>query len=187
MGVAEEGGNVTVERQHFWHRRLPCGQFGPLIASGSPFAPMAQLSLRMERMMHSFDRPLHGCESNLATGTSETPPWSPDVDVREGAESILISVDLPGVSREDVCIETNAEGIAISGERRGDCVPGSDHETQRRYHIMERNRGGFRRVIPLPRGANVEAAKAGMHAGVLEITIPLLQIRPHQRIAVEVY
>ncbi len=200
---SQRGGNGTVQRQHFWRRRLPGGHFGPQIASGSPFAPMAQLSGRIERVMDSFfdhrvslssaacAMPVRGSEGAASSepdrAVGSTPEWSPNIDVRQGTESIFISVDLPGVHREDLRIEADGEAIAISGERHPGRTSSSDDAAGCRYQVMECNHGGFRRVIPLPQSANVEAARAGMRAGVLEITIPLLRGRPPKLIEVELY
>jgi hypothetical protein len=68
---SEPGGNVTVERQHSRRRRLPGSHFGPSIAAGSPFAPTAHLSGRMERMMDSFDRQYcNNCADNCTAAPS---------------------------------------------------------------------------------------------------------------------
>ena len=50
---------------------------------------------------------------------------------------------------------------------------------------FERTYGTFRRVIPLPQGANVEAAEARFENGVLEITIPLQQQARTRRLEVK--
>ncbi len=161
---------MSLERQQIWRRRSPAGCFGPLIANASPFVPMAQLAGRMERMIESF----RSCQ---AWGPSDpgapAPPRSevenseqraPDVELRWSVEAVHISVSLPGVRHEDVRIEAGEGAIAISGER-----------------------DSFHRVIPLPNTADVAAARARMRASILEITMPLLQSRPHKRIEVELY
>ena len=76
-------------------------------------------------------------------------------------------------------IKAGEEGIAISGERcagRESLVNGTDPCNR----VAECSDGGFHRIIPLPQTALIEAAKAGLREGVLEITIPLQQRRSRQ-------
>jgi HSP20 family protein len=49
---------------------------------------------------------------------------------------------------------------------------------------VERSHGTFRRVIPLPQGANLEAAQARFENGVLEIDIPFQQQSKSRRLEV---
>jgi HSP20 family protein len=111
-------------------------------------------------------------------------PWSPRVNVRESGDSILISVDLPGVRKEDLRVKAGEEGIDISGERRtaGESVVSG---TDPCYRIAASSRSGFHRIIPLPQTALIEAARAGLHGGVLEITIPLQRNRRSRQIEIE--
>jgi HSP20 family protein len=193
----EPAGNLLARDPHLWHRRLGGGNFGPLIADASPFAPMAQLCTRRERVMTRFYRrcalspdfssgPPSGNEGAVASERAETAPveWAPSVNVRESGDSIFISVDLSGVRKEDVQIKAGEEGIAISAERRAGreaIVDGTDP----RLRVAEWSHRGFHRIIPLPQTALIEAARAGLHEGVLEITIPLQQNRRSRQIEIE--
>lgn len=127
-----------------------------------------------------------GNEGLAPSERAETAPvrWSPSVNVRESGDSLFISVDLPGVRKEDVQIKAGEEGIAISGERRTgreSIVNGADPC----YRVAECSHGGFHRIIPLPQTALIEAARAGLREGVLEITIPLQQNRRSRQIEIE--
>jgi HSP20 family protein len=106
--------------------------------------------------------------------------WSPQIEVAQRDDAIVIRADLPGVSREDVRIEATDDGVAISGERRS-----QREEGDQRYHFAECTYGSFYRSIPLPEGADIDAAKASMRDGVLEVTIPLEQSRRRRQIQIE--
>ncbi len=161
---------MSLERQQIWRRRSPAGCFGPLIANASPFVPMAQLARRMERTIESF-RPCRECGPSgpdaLASPASQVESSEQpagEVELRWSDAEVHISVSLPGSRHEDVRVEIGEGAIAISGER-----------------------DSFHRVIPLPNTADVAGARARMRASLLEITMPLLQSRPHKRIEVELY
>ena len=190
-------GDPLARERHLWRRRLGGGRFGPAIADASPFAPMAQLCTRRERVMESFLYRRCGPSPERSSGQppgnegaapsqrAESAPvrWSPSVNVRESGDSIFISVDLPGVRKEDVQIKADKEGIEITGERRAGRE--SMNGTDPCYRVAECSHGGFHRIIPLPQTALIEAARAGLHEGVLEITIPLRQNRRTRQIEIE--
>ena len=68
--------------------------------------------------------------------------WSPNIDVRERDNNVIINADLPGLNKDDVKIEVTDEGLCIRGERK------REHEERREgYHRTERSYGTFCRVV----------------------------------------
>jgi len=132
--------------------------FGHL-ASGE-YLPWSPWSLM--RRFQEMERWLHGSESD------EMAMWSPSIDVRERDHHLIVSADLPGLTKDDVKVEVTDEGLSIRGERKREY-----EERQEGYYRTERSYGSFRRVIPLPEGASVEQAKALFKDGVLEVTVPI--------------
>jgi HSP20 family protein len=149
---------------------------GPLERSrfnSSPFESMMRLSREMDRLVGSL---FGGGQEVRGGGMSMV--WSPQIDVRHSGDTVIVSAEVPGVSRDAIQIEATEDGIAISGERR------ESHEAGEpgRYQLTERSFGSFYRNIPLPEGAQVEKARASMRDGVLEITVPLRPSRGRKRI-----
>jgi HSP20 family protein len=132
----------------------------------NPFASLWQISREMDRLMDSFFGGGLASDGEPRYGMSSG--WTPQIEVRQRDESLLIHVDLPGVKQEDVQIEATEDGIAISGERQQ-----QREENEQGFRRSERMYGSFYRLIPLPDGARVDNAKASMHNGVLEVTVPL--------------
>jgi HSP20 family protein len=99
---------------------------------------------------------------------SATTAFTPDLDVIERGEQLLVRVDLPGMQRDDLTVEVYQGRLTISGERRADESRDGD-----RYWHFERRVGSFRRMITLPRGVGDEAVAASYQDGVLEIAIAL--------------
>jgi HSP20 family protein len=144
----------------------------------SPFASLWQISREMDRLMDAFfgggfaagrPRGAPGAESQYARTM-----WSPQIEVRQRDDALVIHADLPGIKQEDIQLEATEEGIAISGERSE-----QREEGEQGHRHTERTYGSFYRLIPLPEGARVDGAKASMHNGVLEVTVPLE--RPQRR------
>ena len=129
--------------------------------SFSPFAMMRRLTEEMDRAFGS---------SYGLWGSSGESTWTPMVDVREHNGTLEVSVDLPGLNKEDVKVESTPEGIAIQGERR------REHESDEGgIRRTERSYGRFYRLIPLPEGAETDKAKADFKNGVLQVQVPLSQ------------
>ncbi|MDX1624569.1 MAG: Hsp20/alpha crystallin family protein [Gemmatimonadota bacterium] len=91
--------------------------------------------------------------------------WVPATDVSETAESFVLTMELPGVSREDVSISVEDNVLTVRGEKRLE----REHEQR---HRTERMHGTFERSFTLPRHVDADAVKAVMESGVLEIRLP---------------
>ena len=102
--------------------------------------------------------------------------WAPQTEVFERGQELVIRADLPGMSKDDINVDLEENRIIIQGERR--------HESEKNeggYYQTERSYGSFYRVIPLPDGVDGEKAKADFKNGVLEITMPKAERKPHGR------
>jgi HSP20 family protein len=90
----------------------------------------------------------------------------PTVDVMRRDDKLVVSVDLPGMSVDDVQVTVDDGGLIIEGERH------SEHEqTEGDVWHCERSYGRFQRVIPLPEGADPSTTEARFENGVLEISL----------------
>jgi HSP20 family protein len=93
--------------------------------------------------------------------------WTPQIDVSQKNNQLVIRADLPGLSKDEVKVDVTDDAITLQGERR------REHEEEREgIYRSERSYGQFYRVIPLPEGAKTDQAKASFRDGVLEITMP---------------
>jgi len=94
--------------------------------------------------------------------------WMPELEVFERDHGLIVRVDLPGLTKEDVKIEVVEGSLTISGERK--------YETKKErpgWYSSERAYGKFYRAIPLPEDVNAAEIKATFTNGVLEVTIPV--------------
>lgn len=94
--------------------------------------------------------------------------WTPTADVLETAEAFVITVEIPGVDREDVAVEVKSRTLWVYGERRFE----KPCEADAVYHSLERCHGPFARRFNLPKGVDRGAVSAVFKRGVLEITLP---------------
>jgi HSP20 family protein len=117
------------------------------------------LHRRMEQVMDSL---LHGL------GPAFGPKgFVPRADIHENPEGILITVDLPGVSREAIDIVVEGQALHLSGMRPEPAVTAC-----LRWHQLEIAYGPFERFIPLPASADLEKIQANYKDGFLQVIIP---------------
>ena len=99
---------------------------------------------------------------------SET--FTPPLDIVAGPDGLTISVELPGMAREDIEVQLQGNLLTISGERRTNQEGAGQHFTRR-----ERPAGRFSRSLALPTSDEHELS-AALKDGVL--TIQVRGVRP---------
>ena len=98
--------------------------------------------------------------------TAET--WrEPFVDIFDRGDKFVITVELPGVRKEDIKLRVTEDTVYIEAQIR------REKELEEEGAIrIERYYSGYRRVIRLPEEVIPEKAKARYNNGVLEIELP---------------
>lgn len=93
--------------------------------------------------------------------------WTPRMDVAETEEAYQISMDLPGVGKDDVQINYQQGRLIISGQRSD-----TSEEQGHQFHRRERLSGGFYRSLALPQNVRPDRIEASFSDGVLRIQVP---------------
>jgi len=123
----------------------------------------------LRRMVGDLDRWL---EPRFPLAGLRTAPadvlWLPPIEMRERDRQLVITVELPGLKKEEIGVNVSSEGLAIEGERTQDGQRRKDAE-----FTTERTYGRFHRVVPLPAGADIKEVRATFRNGVLEISVPI--------------
>lgn len=91
----------------------------------------------------------------------------PRLDIAEDDKAYTITVEVPGVPRDDVDISVDDGALIIRGEKRQ-----SREDKRDNYHCIERSYGRFQRVLDLPHDADEDNIGARFSDGVLTITVP---------------
>src|SRR5260370_3435589 len=93
--------------------------------------------------------------------------WSPNVDIFENKDQIVLEAELPGMKREDFDLSIENNVITLRGERHFEKSDETDN-----YHRVERAYGSFTRSFTLPNTVSAEGPVAEYTNGVPRITFP---------------
>lgn len=125
-----------------------------------PFGELLGLRNDLDRF---FDNSLRLFDMNMEEG------WGlkPAVDMEETKEDLVISVEIPGIKKEDVKITMADNRVVIAGE----VFEEKDVEEKNYYH-RERLRGRFSRSFHLPVPVDSSKSSATYKDGVLTLRLP---------------
>jgi len=121
------------------------------------------MSRFFDQMRHEIDRML----MEPGFGKCYSAPWRPAFDVYELEDKVVILVDLPGVTAQEINITFNKGVLTITGARK-DPAP----EGLLKIHHMEIDRGGFVCRIMVGLGVRVDKVQAVQRDGYLTIELP---------------
>jgi HSP20 family protein len=107
--------------------------------------------------------------------------WIPPADVLTTGGELVVRLEIPGISREDVKVLFVGNECIVRGERKAPAYSGDP-----RPLAIERPWGPFERRFPLPAGARAAGTKARMASGLLELRIPLEQLEPEREQKIDV-
>jgi HSP20 family protein len=109
----------------------------------------------------SLYEPLRGVGEKIADW------FAPRSEASAGESSYDITMELPGVSGDDINVSVHDGNLTIKGEKRFE-----REEKGRTYFFSEREYGAFERSFRLPADAQADHITADFKDGVLVVTVP---------------
>jgi len=114
--------------------------------------------------------------------TPEAPvAWVPRADVYAGLDAVIFRVEIPGVEHDQLKVLIAEDECIVSGER-----PLPKAEGVLRPLGLESPYGTFERRFALPLHAAPDKLTAKYTDGILEVTIPLLEIAAPKELKIEI-
>jgi HSP20 family protein len=139
----------------------------------NPFYLINELQRDLNR---AFDSRLYSSGQN-GTAISNA-DWSPAVDIHETADGYHLSVDLPGVTPDQIEVTADKGVLSIRGARS---VVHEDKDLKR----SERTFGSFQREFSMPDNADLDRIEAKSNHGVLTVFVPKTAKVEPKRITVQ--
>lgn len=118
-----------------------------------PFRQMMLMREQMDRNMHQ--------------AFAQTGEFSPRMDMKQTDKEYLVTMDIPGMDRNKINIESKGDMLVISGERQSE----TQDKKYDQYYRQERSFGTFMQSIPLPEDARTDQIDAKYKNGVLTVTV----------------
>lgn len=133
--------------------------YAPIPAERDPVQHVQEQMDRLMQLLGTSNRP-------EIVPTTFTPPMS----VWESGEELLLSVDLPGVARQNLEVSVQGNVVIVVGRR----LPPTSNVTSnvQRPRLLEHPMGMFRRAVTLPVGARLDQLTASLKDGVLTLRVP---------------
>ena len=95
------------------------------------------------------------------------PGFAPSLDVRETAQGLELTAELPGVAENDIELSLEGDVLLLRGEKREE-----RKSEERGVHMQERSYGSFQRSLRLPFAPDPASVTASFDKGVLHVTLP---------------
>ena len=151
--MAEKRTDITTQSSHPLTRRH--------LAATNPFRMLERFADEMDRMFGEFGL---GRGWAWPTSVAGSVTWSPQIDVSQKNNELVVRADLPGLTKDDVKVDITEDAITIQGERR------KEHEEERGgVYRAERSYGSFERSFRPPDSADEAQIKADFNKGVLRV------------------
>ncbi len=129
--------------------------------SGEDFlSEMERMEKRMRKISEDIARSVK--EFEYSSGCLE-----PLYEVSETPEEVIVSIDMPGVKKEDISLEATENRLYVDAECRSSI-------SVRKWGVrsQEKTFKRFRKVITLPSSVDPDKAKASLRSGVLKVRFP---------------
>ncbi len=144
--------------------------------------PFEDMDRMFERMFEDFFprgwlRPFHFRRGWLPEDPFEG--LEPRIDIVDHDDLILVRAELPGVEKGTLQVSLTADAVTIKAQSR------RERKEEEHYYRHEITRGAFARTLSLPCAVNGDKAKAQFKDGVLELTLPKVEISKRQTVKVE--
>ena len=112
-------------------------------------------------------------EATVAEDPLASETWAPPVDLCETADAIVVKVELPGLTAEQIKIGATNTQLRIWGEKRRRVT----RQKTISHLCSERSYGKFSRLVPLRWTVSLEDATATVADGMLTIHLPKIEDR----------
>ena len=128
-------------------------------------------------MEHLFEDPAPAALKNYYDERT----FGPACEVSETAEHFHMTVDLPGMKKEDVKIELVDNVLTISGERKRE----RSSDAKVKVQLYEKSYGFFKRTFTLPTSVDESKIEARYEDGVLEVYLPKTSVAKPRQIEIK--
>jgi HSP20 family protein len=140
----------------------------------NPFAEVTTLRDQVNRLFDEVGAP-------RPAGREGNGPriWAPLVNVVETEDSVVVTLDVPGVERDGIDVQLTADALTIRGERKAERKEGES------YVHLERPFGTFQRSFTIGVPVQADRVSANYRDGVLTVTLPKAETLKPRKVEIQ--
>jgi HSP20 family protein len=131
-------------------------------------SPIEQLRELEEQMEELFSSSFPGFSREGNGESLQAPRWSPDVDIFEEDDQIVVECECPGMERDNIDVSLEDHVLTITGQREREEEVDEDD-----FYRSERSFDTFKRSFRLPSDIDEGAVNATYVDGVLTVSCPM--------------
>ena len=129
------------------------------------------LARSIDRLFNgAFDDSFDRFVGSSGAASSDAALRSPALDVAETEHGYSVTIDLPGVAKDDVKITIDGRRVNVGAPSKREATK-KDIEDPSRVIYRERSSAGFSRSFTLPEEVDQEASQAKLDNGVLTLEL----------------
>src|SRR4051812_28201859 len=117
-------------------------------------------------------------DNSVATKTQSRVVYTPQVDILELPEEMVLQLDMPGVKVDDIEIHFERGELAVRGKRQGTARPG-------RGLVEEYEPGDFYRAFLISQDVAADKITAELKHGVLTVHLPRQEAAKARKVEVK--
>ena len=143
--------------------------------------PFVQLHEQIDRLFNDVFSDFGMLSSRLAPTQYGWPTmggitaYRPQIDVSGDDKQHEITLDVPGLSENDLSIEINGDMLIVRGQKDE-----TNEQQGKQFYSVERSYGAFQRTLSLPTDASANDIQANLKDGVLRLMIPRNQTEKNE-------
>ncbi|MCS6985680.1 MAG: Hsp20/alpha crystallin family protein [Leptospiraceae bacterium] len=103
----------------------------------------------------------------------------PPLNIWNNAEKVLVDVELPGYTADQIEVTVSGETLTVAGERKENAPQDAE------WHRRERFSGRFSKTIRLPYPVEASRVEARLENGILKLELPRSEADKPRKITVK--
>jgi len=140
------------------------------VMTQKPYELWSDIDQLFDRFRTNFDELFWGPRTGLIKSTDYRTPLMDIVDLGDKYE---MHVEMPGIKKEDICIEVSPTTVEICAEHEE-----STEDKGKNWLHQERSSTDFYRSLELPEKLKTGNAEAELKDGVLTLSLPKAEPKP---------
>jgi len=141
------------------------------LAEAKPFNYWIDMDRLFDQFRSNFEDLLWNPKMNLMNLSDEI--RTPSMDVADFGDKYQLTVEMPGISKDDINIEITPNDVEISAEKKTE-----EEEKRKNWLRRERSSMSFYRHLQLPEELKTNDVDAQFKDGVLTLTLPKVKSKP---------